>query len=61
DPTCGGFGGFIQSVNEIKLIDVQSMGYTSEDKPHPRGDLRGGCQLLLWLSMTTKEKIDGEG
>lgn len=25
--------------NEIKLIDVPTMGYTVNDKPHPRGEL----------------------
>jgi long-chain acyl-CoA synthetase len=39
DPTCSGTIGPPQPVNEIKLVDVPSMGYTSEDKPHPRGEL----------------------
>jgi acyl-CoA synthetase (AMP-forming)/AMP-acid ligase II len=39
DPTDGGSVGFMQPVNEIKLVDVPSMGYTSEDKPHPRGEV----------------------
>jgi len=39
DPTDGGSVGFMQPVNELKLVDVPSMGYTSEDKPHPRGEI----------------------
>jgi hypothetical protein len=39
DPTCSGTIGPPQPVNEVKLVDVPSMGYTSEDKPNPRGEL----------------------
>ncbi len=28
-----------QPCNEVKLIDVPEMGYTSQDKPFPRGEL----------------------
>ncbi|KIL00658.1 hypothetical protein PAXRUDRAFT_821456 [Paxillus rubicundulus Ve08.2h10] len=39
DPSCGGTIGPPQPVNELKLVDVPSMNYTSEDKPNPRGEL----------------------
>jgi long-chain acyl-CoA synthetase len=39
DPTCGGTIGPPQPVCELKLVDVTSMNYTSEDKPNPRGEL----------------------
>lgn len=44
DPSSSGTVGPPQAVNEVKLIDVPGMGYTSEDSPNPRGELcvRGG-------------------
>ncbi|EGN96081.1 hypothetical protein SERLA73DRAFT_76081 [Serpula lacrymans var. lacrymans S7.3] len=39
DPSCGGTIGPPQPVNELKLVDVPEMNYTSEDKPNPRGEL----------------------
>ncbi|KAF8558453.1 long-chain-fatty-acid-CoA ligase [Imleria badia] len=39
DPTCGGTIGPPQPVNELKIVDVPAMNYTSEDKPNPRGEL----------------------
>ena len=39
DPTSGGSVGFMQPVNEIKLVNAPSMGYISEDRPHPRGEI----------------------
>lgn len=39
DPTASGTVGPPQPINEVKLIDVPAMGYTSEDKPNPRGEL----------------------
>lgn len=47
DRTASGLVGPPTPVTEIKLVDVPDMGYTSEDKPNPRGELcmRGLCQF----------------
>ena len=39
DPTASGTVGAPLPVNEVKVIDVPAMSYTSEDKPNPRGEL----------------------
>ena len=39
DPTAPGTCGQIQPVNEVKLFDVVEMGYSSNDKPNPRGEV----------------------
>ena len=39
DPTASGTVGPPLPVNEVKVIDVPAMGYTSEDKLNPRGEL----------------------
>jgi len=65
DPTSSGTVGPPQPINEIKLIDVPNMGYTSEDKPHPRGELcvRGhNCFKSYYKDESnTANTIDKEG
>ncbi|KAK2467033.1 hypothetical protein APHAL10511_001291 [Amanita phalloides] len=65
DPTCSGTIGPPQPANEIKLVDVPSMGYSAEDKPNPRGELclRGGNCITEYYKdeKNTRETIDSEG
>lgn len=65
DPTAAGTVGWPQPVNEIKLLDVPSMGYTVSDKPYPRGEIcvRGAnCFSEYYKDPgATKEAIDEEG
>ncbi|KAJ6547071.1 hypothetical protein B0H19DRAFT_955000 [Mycena capillaripes] len=65
DPGACGTVGPPQSANEIKLVDVPAMGYTSEDLPNPRGEIcvRGiNCFTQYYKDeKTTKETIDEEG
>jgi len=54
-----------QAINEVKLVDVPAMGYTSEDKPNPRGELcvRGANCFTTYYKdeKNTKETVDAEG
>ncbi|KAF9567606.1 acetyl-CoA synthetase-like protein [Agrocybe pediades] len=65
DPTSSGTVGPPQPVNEIKLVDVPAMGYTSEDKPNPRGEIcvRGANCFSVYYKdeKNTKETVDEEG
>lgn len=31
----------------FKLVDVPELGYTSHDKPHPRGELRLKTKIMI--------------
>ncbi|PFH50070.1 hypothetical protein AMATHDRAFT_61830 [Amanita thiersii Skay4041] len=65
DATGSGTVGPPQPINEVKLVDVPSMGYTSDDKPNPRGELyvRGeNCFREYYKDPAkTKEAVDEEG
>jgi len=65
DPSSSGTVGPPQPVNEVKLVDVPAMGYTSEDKPNPRGELcvRGANCFTVYYKdeKNTKETVDEEG
>lgn len=65
DPSGSGTVGPPAPVNEVKLIDVASMNYTSEDKPNPRGELlvRGpNCFAVYYKDeKNTKSTVDEEG
>ncbi|RDB21311.1 Long chain acyl-CoA synthetase 7, peroxisomal [Hypsizygus marmoreus] len=65
DPTSSGTVGPPQPVNEVKLVDVPAMGYTSDDKPNPRGELciRGANCFSVYYKdeKNTKETVDDEG
>ena len=56
DPTAGGTVGPVQPGVEVKLLDVPAMGYTSEDKPHPRGELlvRGDICFKVYYKGTSE-------
>ncbi|KAF9458659.1 hypothetical protein BDZ94DRAFT_1270171 [Collybia nuda] len=65
DPTSSGTVGPPQPINEVKLIDVPVMGYTSEDKPNPRGELcvRGANCFTVYYKdeKNTRETVDDDG
>lgn len=65
DNKSSGTVGAPQPVNEVKLVDVPEMGYTSEDKPYPRGELctRGANHFIGYYKdpENTKKTIDAEG
>ncbi|KAG7086621.1 hypothetical protein E1B28_002564 [Marasmius oreades] len=65
DSTSSGTVGPPQAIAEVKLVDVPSMNYTSEDKPFPRGELcvRGPQCITGYYKdeKNTRETIDEEG
>ncbi|THH06751.1 hypothetical protein EW145_g3864 [Phellinidium pouzarii] len=65
DPDSSGLIGGPHPCNEVKLVDVPSLNYTSNDKPHPRGEIcmRGGNCLKAYYKdeKSTRETVDEEG
>ncbi|KAJ8519883.1 hypothetical protein ONZ45_g3204 [Pleurotus djamor] len=65
DPQSSGTVGGPHPINEVKLVDVPEMGYTSEDKPYPRGEIctRGLASFRGYYKdeAKTRETIDDEG
>ncbi|KAK7440178.1 medium-chain fatty acid-CoA ligase faa2 [Stygiomarasmius scandens] len=65
DPSASGTVGPPSPVNEVKLVDVPAMNYTSQDKPNPRGELcvRGAnCMKAYYKDeKNTRETVDEEG
>lgn len=65
DDTESGHVGPPQVSCEVKLIDVPEMKYTSQDKPHPRGEVcvRGPVVFREYYKLPDKtaETIDKDG
>jgi len=65
DTTAMGTCGAIQPVNDICLMDVPEMGYTSKDSPNPRGELcmKGSNIFVGYLhdEANTAKTIDKDG
>ncbi|KAG6854925.1 hypothetical protein C0991_009748 [Blastosporella zonata] len=65
DPTSSGTVGPPQPINEVKLVDVPTMGYTAEDKPNPRGEVcvRGANCFKVYYKdeKNTQDTVDEEG
>jgi len=65
DPTSSGTVGAPQPCNELKLVDVPHMNYTSTDKPNARGEIcvRGeNCFATYYKDeKNTRETVDDEG
>lgn len=64
DWTSGQIGVPVPS-NEVKLVDIPEMGYTSQDRPHPRGEIciRGvNCFTGYYKAPElTREALDADG
>ncbi|KAF8321178.1 long-chain-fatty-acid-CoA ligase [Clavulina sp. PMI_390] len=65
DRNAAGTVGVPSAVNELKLVDVPEMGYTSLDKPYPRGELcsRGTNAFSGYFKdpVNTAKTLDSEG